>query len=74
MKRDSLLHSSLNLAFRQRKLHDIFIFGMAHHEATLQTRERTNAFQMMSRFEKQLQQVKWAQFLSIFLAFQKLYR
>ena len=24
------LHSSLNLAFRQRKLHNIFIFGMAY--------------------------------------------
>ena len=26
-----LLHSSLNLLFRQRKLHNIFIFGMAYY-------------------------------------------
>ena len=27
---DNSLHSSLNPAFRQYKLHNIFIFGMAH--------------------------------------------
>ena len=27
---DSLLHRSLNLAFRQRKLHNNFIFGVAY--------------------------------------------
>ena len=27
---DDLLHSSLDLAFRRRKLHNIFIFGMAY--------------------------------------------
>ena len=32
---DSLLHSSLNLAFRLRKLHKIFIFGMAYSYTTM---------------------------------------
>ena len=31
-----LLHSSLNLAFRQRKLHNIFILGMTYDVSNIQ--------------------------------------
>ena len=44
-----LLHRRLNLALTQRKLHNVFIFGMACHKPLLETKESSICFKQRLR-------------------------